>query len=104
MKYIELRQDSNFVEYEKPELIRQETLDTSPESTVENLVFRVYAANRTRARVIARGYIRKNYPTIKNILSPEVLSSEKAKQSTIRNFFPDTFQLNEYEVGVVIVK
>lgn len=103
MKQIKLSQNTNIVEYEKPQLIRQETAEVDGQH-VDRLVYRVYAANETRARILARGYARKNNPTIKNIIEPEIISVEDTKQSMIRDFFPDTFNMNEYEIGILAVR
>lgn len=63
----------------------------------------VPAVNNIVARQRARTFIRRKYPTAKNILSPDIDSSE-TKQTTFNELFPESLHREDFRVDVVVVQ
>lgn len=66
-----------------------------------NITIRILAANNFVAKQRARLFIRRNYPSARNILSPNISGSEPV-QTTFNDLFPETFNREQYEVSLVV--
>lgn len=83
------------------QLVRQQTIDPP---NVDKLYWRVEAPTKFAARRRARAATRTSVPGAKNILNPQTLSRQDAKQAKIRDFFPNSWHAEEFMVEVVVVK
>ena len=85
-----------------PEIISQQTVTTNGEK-VEKFVVEVDAVNKFAARQRARGYMRRNFPSIKNVMTPE-LKSSNTKQSTFNDLMPDMIKAETHKIEVTTVR
>lgn len=88
----------------EPDLISQQTVGQSNGDTVDKLTFRVESGSRVLARNRIRAHVRREFPLVKNVLSPNVEDAQETKQSGIREFAPDTFHTEIYEIEVLVVR
>lgn len=77
----------------------QQTIDSNG-NTVEKWKLEVYAANQIRAKRRARVWVRKEVPTARNYLDPDV----DTEQSTLKDFFTDTLSLEYYNIEILVVR
>lgn len=85
-----------------PEIISQETISANGD-TVEKFTVELDAVNEFAARQRARAYMRRNFPLIKNVISPEFKSSN-TKQSTFNEIMPDRFRAETHRIEVTAVR
>lgn len=83
-------------------LIAQETLHGNGQK-VERWTLQTKAPTQYVARQKVRAYVRGQDFTIKNILRPEVTSSE-SRQATFSDVVPDTFERKLHKVELVVVR
>lgn len=83
-------------------LIRQQSIGGDGQN-VESWVIEVNAVNEFVARQRARIFARWQDVTIKNILSPEIVSSEPV-QTTFSDLFPESIRMETYRVEVIVVR
>jgi len=86
-----------------PKLVSQQSIGPPLGPDVQLWGFEVDAANELLAKSQTRRYVRTNFPKVKNLVQPNVKGVEDTEQSTLRSFFPETFQQNRYEVAVKVI-
>lgn len=96
-----LQQSGNDVLF-TPKFISQRSSSGRMDMNIQTWTYKIDAANELIARNRVRAYVRRNNPRVKNILEPKVDSVEDTEQGTLRQFFPNTLELNRYEVEVVV--
>lgn len=69
-------------------------------NTAEKWKLEVYAANQVRAKRRARVWVRKEVPTARNYLDPDV----DTEQSTLEDFFTDTLTLEYYDIEILVIR
>lgn len=85
-----------------PEIISQQTVATNGDK-VEKFTVEVDAVNEFTARQRARAYMRRSFPSIKNIMSPE-LKSSNTKQSTFNDIMPNMIKAETYKIEVTALR
>jgi len=85
-----------------PEIVKQQTVKSNGEK-VELVGVRVDAVNEFVARQRARTYVRRKFPTTKNILTPE-LTEKNTKQSTFNDIIPERIEVEEHIIEVTMVR
>lgn len=85
-----------------PEFKSQRSIGSREGYNLQQWIYEVDAVNEIIARNRVRSYVRRNNPRVKNILEPRIDSVENTEQGTIRQFFPDTFDLSRYQITVVV--
>ena len=83
------------------QLKSQRTIGTDDGNNVEKWTLIVWSISSPHARRRARQWTRRNVPTAKNILSPDV---EGTEQSTLQQFFNEGFDAEFREVELVVVR
>lgn len=85
-----------------PKIVKQQTLKSNGEK-IELIGVELDAVNEFIARQRARGFVRRNFPGAKNILTPE-LTESNTKQSTFNDIVPETFHADEHTIEVTVVR
>lgn len=85
-----------------PKIVSQQTIDSNGDK-IEKFGVEIEAANEFVARQRVRGYMRRQFPTIKNIMTPE-LTSQNTKQSTFNDIVPKTIEVKEFVITVTVVR
>jgi len=87
-----------------PKFISQQSVGARKGYNVQQWTYEVDAVNELSARIRTRAYVRRNHPTVENIITPDITDVESTEQGTFRDFFPETFQQQRYTISVLVVK
>lgn len=86
-----------------PDLVNQQTVQAENGDKIESWTIRIPAVNRIVARQRSRAFARRLDPAIKNILNPKVIT-ERTRQTTFSELFPESIQRKDYEVELLVVR
>jgi len=86
-----------------PRIVFQRTIKGNGEK-IEEVGIEVKAVNPPVARQLARVFARAQFPTAKNIFSPEVTSVEETEQATFSQLFPETIIRATHLVTLNVVR
>lgn len=95
-------QMTSVIEENRPKIVAQETIDRNG-GQVDRFTIKLKAANKIVARQRARAWMRRKFPTIRNIIRPEI-ESEDTFQSTFNDIVPETIERKEFTVEVLALR